>query len=195
MSTTDTGAEDRYFQIHGLEAVAPERLNESLKTAIAQLEVDLYGSSRSELTVAEVAAFERAGVDLDEHPDASDPLMDYATEFAAILATSLTPAQVADRLGVTAVRVRQMIRDHAVYAVRVEGRWHVPAYQFDYGALVPNIGRVNRALEGLDPVSLHRWITGGDPELEDENGTAMTPLNWLKSGRDVAAVLRIAPER
>lgn len=192
---TDTATDDRYFHIHGLNAVAPERLNESLKIAIGQLEVGLYGSSRSELSAAEIAAFERAGVDLNEHPDASDPLMDYATGFAAILATSLTPAQVAERLGLTAVRVRQMIREHTLYAIRVEGRWHVPVYQLANGALVPNIGRLNQALQGLDPVSLHRWMTGEDPDLEDESGNAMTPLNWLKSGRNVDAVLRIMPER
>ena len=42
----------------------------------------------------------------------------------------------------------------------------------------------------VDPVSVQRWITTSDPDLED-----MTPLNWLKAGRDADAVLRVAPER
>ena len=55
---------------------------------------------------------------------------------------------------------------------------------------MPNIGRVNQAIAGLDPVSVQRWITTPDPDLQD-----MTPLNWLKAGRDADAVLRVAPER
>ena len=67
---------------------------------------------------------------------------------------------------------------------------HIPVYQLSGKTLVPNIGRVNQAIAGLDPVSVQRWITTPDPDLKD-----MTPLNWLKSGRDADAVLRVAPER
>ena len=57
-------------------------------------------------------------------------------------------------------------------------------------ALVPNIGRVNQEITDLDPVSAQRWLTTADPDLED-----FTPLNWLKAGRDVDAVLNVVPER
>ena len=111
---------------------------------------------------------EQAGVNVDEHPDgADDPMLDYATAFAAIRATSLTPATLARTLGVTPVRLRQMIRDGSLSAIRLEGRLHIPAYQVDGRALVPNIGRVNQALAGLDPVSVQRWITGADSDLGD----------------------------
>ena len=55
---------------------------------------------------------------------------------------------------------------------------------------MPNIGRVNQAIAGLDAVSVQRWITTADPDLE-----GMAPLNWLKAGRDVDAVLSVVPER
>lgn len=192
-SATDL-AENRYFQIHGLDAVAPEALNEALKTAIRELEVGLYGPSRSELTDGEVAMLERAGVDLDDDPSARDPMMEYATEFAAILATSMTPTELAKRLELSPVRIRQMIRDHSIFAIRVEGRWHVPIYQIEKGVLVPNVAKVNQALSGLDPVSVQRWFTSLDPGLEDANGELMTPLAWLKSGRDVGVILPLVPE-
>ena len=189
MNNTETLAVQRYFQAHGLKVAAPEELNAALKIAIDQLEAAVHGPSRSELTRAETAMLERAGVDLDEHPDQTDPMLDYANEFAAILATSLTPSVVAQTLGVTPVRVRQMIRDRSLYAIRIEGRWHLPLYQLTSDALVPNIGRINQAIAELDPVSVQRWITTSDPDLE-----GLTPLNWLKAGRDLSAVLQVVPE-
>ena len=190
MSQPEALAEQRYFHVHGLKPVAPEQLNDALKVAIDELEVALYGASRTELADAEIAMLERAGDDLDERPDAADPMLDYATEFAAIRATSLTPAALARTLGVTPGRVRQMIRERNLYAIRIEGRLYVPVYQVAGQRLVPNIGRVNRAIADLDAVSVQRWITTADPDLE-----GLTPLGWLNSGRDVEAVLKVVPER
>ena len=126
----------------------------------------------------------RAGVGLDERPDAADPMLDYATEFAAIGTTSLTPAALAQTLGVTPARVLQMIRERSLYAIRIKGRLYVPVYQVAERRLVPNIGLVNKAIADLDPVSVQRWVTTADPDLEGQ-----TPLGWLISGRDVGAVL------
>ena len=183
-------AEQRYFHLYGLKSVAPEELNGALKEAINELEIALYGPSRTELTEAEIVMLERAGVDIDDRPDDTDPMLDYAVEFAAIRATSLTPAKVAETLGVTPVRIRQMIRDGNLYAMRIEGRLHLPSFQLTVRMLVPNIGRVNQEITDLDPVSAQRWLTTADPDLE-----GFTPLNWLKAGRGVDAVLKVVPER
>lgn len=190
MSQTDAVPDPRYFHAHGLKAVAPERLNAALQAAIDEIEVALYGPSRTELTDVETAMLEDAGVHVDEMPDDTDPMLDYVTEFAAIRTTSLTPAALAQRLGITPVRVRQMIREEALYALRIGRRLFVPVYQLAGQALVPNIARVNQAIADLDPVSARRWFTTADPDLQD-----MTPLQWLKAGRDVNAVLQVLPER
>ena len=192
--TTAKQITEHYFQVHGLQAQAPERLNDALKDAIKQLQANLYGPSRTELTPSEVAMLERAGVDVDEHPERDDPMLEYAKEFAAILATSLSPVEVAKRLKLTPVRVRQLIREHALYAIRIEGRWHVPVFQFDGDALVPNIGRVNARLAALNAVSVMRWYTTPDPALEVTNGQILTPLEWLKTGRHAEALIAIAPD-
>ena len=110
------------------------------------------------------------------------------------LATSLTPAAVARLLGLTPVRVRQLVRQRTLYAIRVDGRWHVPIFQFDGNALIPNIGQVTERLAELDPVSVMRWYTTADPELEDNSGNLMTPLEWLKSGRSAQALIKIVPD-
>ena len=184
-----------YFQQHGLRAQPPETLNAALKDAIGRLQASLFGPARSELTAAEVAMLERAGVDVDQRPGNEDSVFQFATEYAAILATSMTPVQVAKLLGLTPVRVRQMIRQRALYAIRVNGRWHVPTFQFDSDALIANIGQVNQRLAELDPVSAVRWYTSADPELEDNSGHLMTPLEWLRTGRDAQAVIKIVPDR
>ena len=126
MGRTEALTDQRYFHAHGLKSVAPERLNAALRAAIDELQVALYGPSRTELTDTEIAMLERAGVDLDERPDDADPMLDYATEFAAIRATSLTPAALAKTLGITPVRVRQMIRESSLYAMRIEGAFAHP---------------------------------------------------------------------
>ncbi len=186
----------QYFHAHGLQPKSPETLNESLRLVIEQMDRTLRGSSKGELTAAEIEMLEKAGMDLEEHPDDSDPVLDYATEYAAILSTSETPTDVAETMNVTPVRVRQLIREHSMYAIRIDGRWHVPTYQFDtHGRLVKNIGLLNQELHELDPVSVVRWFTYVDPELEGRDGKAMSPLSWLHSGRSPKKLLSILPRR
>lgn len=182
-----------YFQVHGLAAHPPSALNEALREAIDSLHQTLYAPSNSELTAPEAALLENAGADLDDHPDLSDPLLEYATEFGAILATSLRVTEAAKRLGgVTAVRVRQLIADRTLFALRSGGRWKIPVFQFHDAGLVPNIGIVNAALSPtIDAVSVLRWYRTPDPELATPNG-ALCPLDWLKLGMDPGAVAKIA---
>lgn len=186
--------DDLYFQMYGLTARPPAVLNKALQHAIESMHRTLYAPSTGELTPSELALLKQAGVDVDDHPDREDPMMAYATEFAAILATSLSAAQAAKLLrGVTPVRVRQMIREGTLYAIRIEGRWKIPIFQFEDQGLVPNIGVVNAVLpRTLDAVSVLRWFTTQDPELETPAGDALSPLDWLKAGMDPAPVTKIA---
>ena len=152
------------------------------------------GPSRDELTPTELALLDRAGVDVEEHPDHEDPMMAYATEFEMLLTTGLSAVQASERLGgITAARVRQMIRERSLYAIRLEGRWKIPVFQFQDEGLVPNIVAVNPVLpRTLDPVSVLRWYTHPDPELESTDGDVLSPLDWLRAGIDPAAVVELA---
>ena len=187
-------SEALYFQMYGLSARAPEALNEALRRAIESMHRTLYAPSRDELTPSELGLLAQAGVEVEESPRRADPMIVYATEFAAILATSLSPARAGERLGgVTAVRVRQLIRERALYALRLEGRWKIPVFQFGDEGLVPNIGPVNAALPStLDPVSVLRWYTRPDPELEAPGGAVLAPLDWLRAGMDPAPLAALA---
>ena len=187
-------ADDRYFQAHGLAARPPSALNAALQQAIDSMRRTLYGPSFHELTPPEVALLRHAGADVEEHPDRDDPMATYVVAFGAILATSLTPAQAAARLGgITPVRVRQMIRERTLYAIRVDGRWKIPVHQFVHDGLVPNIGAVNAAVPNtLDAVSVLRWFTTPDPEFEAPDGHVLSPLDWLKAGMDPGPVVEMA---
>lgn len=186
--------EHLYFQMYGLSAKAPEALNAALQRAIESMHRTLYAPSREELTPSELALLDRAGVEVEESSRRSDPMLAYVTEFGAILATSLSPAQAGERLGgVTAVRVRQMIGERSLYALRLEGRWRIPVFQFRDEGVVPNIGVVNAALPPtLDPVSVLRWYTRPDPELEGPEGEVLSPLDWLRAGMDPAPLVVLA---
>lgn len=186
--------DDLYFHMYGLTARPPEALNKALQHAIESMRRTLYSPSSGELTASELALLEQAGVDVEEHPEREDPMMAYATEFAAILETSLSAAQAAKQLrGVTPVRVRQMIREGSLYAIRIEGRWSIPIFQFKNKRIVPNIGVVNAVLpRTLDAVSVLRWYTTSEPELETPAGEVLSPLAWLKAGMDPAPVVSLA---
>ena len=167
-----------YFQMFGLSARSPQTLNTALKHAIESMHRTLYAPSAGELTASELALLEKAGVDVTEHPDRDDPMLDYATEFGAILATS-----------------RQKIRGGALYAIQIDGRWKIPAFQFERQGLVPNIGAVNVIIpRTLDAVSVLRFYTTPDPELETPTGETVSPLAWLKAGLDSAPVLALASD-
>lgn len=191
MASTHT-ADDRYFELHGLKSQAPEALNQALQEAIGAMRETLYGPSVEELPAEEQALLAVAGAQIAEQPGAPDPLLDYATCFAALLDTSLTPAEAALRLGITPTRVRQLIASGALYAFRIDRNLRIPLFQFQENGLLPNLAPVNTALAGdLDPVSVWRWYSAPDPELDAATGP-LSPLSWLKSGRDPEPVIAIA---
>lgn len=189
---SSNAAESRYFQLHGLRSKTPEALNRSLREAISELRETLYGPSAEELTAPEQDLLEASGARIAERRGAGDPLLGYATTFAALLETNLTPTEAAARLGVTPTRVRQLIAQRALRAFRIERNLRIPLFQFQERGLLPNVARVNAALSGdLDPVSLWRWYSTPDPDLETDAGP-LSPLAWLQSGRDPEPVIAIA---
>ena len=185
-----------YFQMFGLTATAPDQLNESMRRAIESMHQTLYSSSNDDLSDGEVELLRRGGLDTSAHKDKDDPLISYAAEFAALLETSLSAAEVADQLGgITSVRVRQMIRDGSLIAAQVDNRWKVPEFQLERDKTVPNICAVNVEIPGtLDTVSIFRWYTTPDPELETPDGKIVSPLDWLKSGLDPAEAIALAQD-
>ena len=179
---TDTLKKDvLYFQAHGLAVAAPEKLNKALALAIDQMHMSLYGESATELTAAEASVLQAGGFDLKESAN-NDPLAETATVFAALLNTSLSAKAAAKRLGVQDTRVRQMLTERTLYGFHINHRWQIPEFQFAANALVPNIGRVNAALDpDLHPVAVYQWYITPDADLEMDD-QSLSPLDMAESG-------------
>jgi len=165
----------------------PDSLLDALRAALETTPSALYGRSSSELTDAERDALRAGGVDFDR-PLRKDPLEGTIALFAALIESSLSVKETAERLAVPPAQVRQMIARRTLYSIKLDERRHVPRFQFhEDGSLVANVTRVNPALpEDLHPVSVYDWYTSPNPDLvlDGTDGDAVAPLDWLASGGD-----------
>ena len=184
-----------YFSVRGLAPTAPEALNGALREVLDAMPTMLYGDPIRELTDTECEVLVKGGARLDAEPQ-GDPLAATMIQFAALISTSLTTKEAAQRLGVPESRVRQMVARRTLYGVLLNSRRRIPAFQFAQGGgLVPNIAKVNAALpEDLHPVEVQAWYTQPHADLfvGDDLDACVSPLDWLRSGGEVNRVVRLA---
>ena len=176
--------------------VSSEVMEQLIAEAIEQmLPYHQVANPAAELTANETAALVRAGLDLGPaDPDANNALVRSAAEYGALIATSLTVAQAAQKLGVDARRIRCRLADRTLYGIRLSSGWRLPSFQFVGDGLVPGLERVLPRLDaGLHPLSVLHWLTRPNPDLFfDDDETPVSPLDWLRSGRDSAVVAELA---
>ncbi len=188
-------AEANYFTARGLRSTTPERLNAALRLVLDAMPSVLYGEPSEELTPEEQAVLKEGGVDLDATPK-RDPLAETAVQYAAIIETSLTTKEVAERMGIPESQVRQMIARRTLYSILLNNRRYIPIFQFEKdGPLVANITKVNAALDPeLHPVEVYDWYTQSDPDLfaGGDLDATMSPLSWLRGGGDVKKPMMLA---
>jgi len=183
----------RDLQRIGLD-LAPEAFHRLVAEVVRALPpADGRGDPARDLTAEEVAALERGGLDLApataEDRD-EDPFARGAAEYAVLLATALSPAAVAERLGVDPSRVRHRLAARTLYGVKTPHGWRLPRFQFDpdTGRALPGLGRVLAALDPeLHPLSVMRWFLTPDPDLEVD-GVPASPRDWLRRGGAPEAV-------
>ena len=155
----------------------------------------------SNLTVAERRFLKGSGFSLEEPPLDEDPVVWGEHEYGRLVGDSLTTSQLAAKMGVTEGRIRQRLlgEPRTLLGIRTARGWRVPLYQFRRRKppmdLVPGLEKVIPRLDPEHhPVSIHRWLTGPDPDLEDEAGNALSPLSWLRAGRSPSVVAELAAE-
>ena len=150
--------------------------------AVAQVLPDQPAvDARPEMTGAEAAFLERAGVDLGdfaprEHgPNA--PLARTAAEYAAILASSLTVPELADRLGVDESSIRQRLVAGRLYGIKAGKGWRIPLFELDDAgqALVPGLHLVAPHWTDAHPVEVAQWFTQPHVDLVGPNGEPVSP--------------------
>lgn len=166
---------------------------------MSQLPRTLYRPDpRADLSRPEVEALEKGGFNLKPADlGKDDPLARTVADYAALLKSSLSTAEAAQRLGVDPSRIRQRLTSEppTLYGIRVSGGWVLPAFQFEGDDLVPGIGEVVSRLDPeLHPVSVFRWFTHPSPDLvaEELDGKALSPREWLRLGLPVQAVADLA---
>ncbi len=194
-----------YLLQRGIET-PPVRLNEMLKHAIRELEAYPSLEPAEALTEAEVEALRAGGLEPRGPRTAPDLVALGRVGYAALLQKALTPEEAAQRLGVTAGRVRQLLAERRLLGVQIEGRWRIPEFQFapagrGAGAacrILPGLDRVLAAIpEGMHLLTLHRWLTTPKRDLAvDDLGTdrpqELSPLAWLEQGRPPERVAALA---
>lgn len=180
---------------------SPAVLNVMLWEAISRLHRALYPSDpRSDLTPHEVAALEAGGFELDPVDlGKADPLARTAAEYAALLSTSFSVKEAAQKLGVDPSRIRQRLTSTppTLYGIRLDTGWAIPEFQFADEALLPGLAEVvSRLDEELHPVAVLRWFTTPHPDLlrpgsEDD---PLSPRDALRSGFPPAEVAALVAD-
>lgn len=146
----------------------------------------------STLSEPELEALQGANVDLSG-PSSRHPAPEglATSRYAVMLAGALTVNEVSQRLDVTSGRIRQRISARTLYALRSQGEWRLPAWQFDGDGVVPGLEDVLPALPELHPLSVLGFLSRHDPDLEID-GETVSPLTWLASGGDPRPVAELA---
>ena len=92
---------------------------------------------------------------------------------------TLTPAEVADQLGVSANRVRQLLRDRKLMAVPGSGNSKIPADFLKDGAILKHLPGLLTVLKdgGFSDEEAFDWLFRSDDSLPG------TPVEALRSNR------------
>lgn len=198
MERATTQSTRAFLHAHGLR-IEPETLDRLVREALERLPRGLYRDEpRRDLTSAEVEALRSGGFDLTGEDLGEDaPLARTAAEYAALLQSSLTTAAAATRLRVATSRIRQRLtaRPPTIYGIRLASGWRIPEFQFEGDELLHGWPEVVAALDlELHPISVYRWFTTPNTDLEDRQGRRISPRDWLRLGRKPSAVAELAAD-
>ena len=113
---------------------------------------------------------------------------------AALMGDALRVAEAARNLEVTPGRVRQMLRDRALFGIKDGRGWLIPAVQILDRRPIHGLPRMLRALpDDLQPIEALVWLTTPEADLE-VRGRAMSPLEWLRNGGEPGRVEDLATD-
>lgn len=137
------------------------------------------------------ALLEAGGLDFDDADRyAKLAVADIVAEETVSAVSSVGVANAAVRMGVSASRIRHLVSDGGLWAIRTGRALLLPAWQFD------DAGRPLRGLRavlaagrpGEHPLAMQAFMTTPQLDLEGVDGQPMTPRQWLLSGGDAQAV-------
>ncbi len=187
-----------FLHARGLQ-VEPETMDRLVREALGRMPRSLHRDEPGrDLTAAEAEALRSGGFDLTgENLGEDGPLVQTAAEYAALLQSSLKTAAAAARLRVAPSRIRQRLtaRPPTLYGIRLASGWRIPEFQFEGDELLHGWPEVVAALDAeLHPISVYRWFTMPNTDLEDLEGRQISPRNWLRFGHKPWAVAGLAAD-
>ncbi|OHU31880.1 hypothetical protein BKG74_02325, partial [Mycobacteroides chelonae] len=152
------------------------------------------GLTEEEAQLLDAAEFQQDGA------SALSADLETAGRLGHLVATAYDVDAVAKGMGITSSRVRQKRLARELWAIADGNTWVFPAPQFesresDRGRtslrLIRGLDQVFKALhKDLHPMAVQGFLFTVQPELFSQR--PMTPLEWLRSGGDVAAVVALA---
>ncbi len=182
--------------------------NNALKRAVVE-DVEAYISRHEkelarlaapkvdELSAEERASLEAVGVYRDQQFSFT-PLTSAAAERRSLINTALSTKEAANLLGISEGRIRQRIGEGTLYAIRAgDGKsWLLPSWQFLSSGELPGLKVVLKAMpDDLNMMDIYGFFTTPQPDLEDEDGEAMSPLDWLTNHQDPSEVAELAKDQ
>jgi hypothetical protein len=177
----------------GIETDA-EDIEQMVIQAMEELLVDWRPlEPQTNLSVAEEEELRDGGLVLEQlEYGKEDPVLQSATQYAALLATSLSVSQVAELLRVDGSRVRHRLAARTIYGIRLRSGWRIPIFQFEDGQVLTGIDLVLPKLpEDMHPLEIIGWFTTPDPDLV-VGETTTTPREWLRLGKNPKSLIRLA---
>lgn len=185
-----------YLRGHGVMAT-PAQIDRAVAAAIESQTSRLRGDPADELSVAEMEALTAGSFDLTPRVKGRmGPLERTIAAYAALIRTSLTTAQTAERLGVDQSRVRQRLKERSLYGFHIDGEWLLPPVQFSGRRSLPDLAVVLAALDpSVHPLSFVEFLWRPHPDLRvSGSGRPVSPRDWLLAGHDAGAVAALAAE-
>lgn len=147
------------------------------------------------MSVMEREAWEAVGASFEDPSKVARGHARSAAAFAELLGRSLpNDAAVAKRLNVDRSRISQRLAERSLYAVpRGDDRCY-PLWQFDGSSVLRGLKPVLTVLDpGLHPLTVDHWFNAPNLELLAAN-QPVSPIQWLKTGGQAAAVVPLAAD-
>jgi len=111
--------------------------------------------------------------------------------YARLIENGLTTEQVGATLHLSVAAVRKRIAEHTLWAIKDNGRWLLPALQFDEDGLIQGMERIIRLVSvGIHPLSVCGLLTCPQAELS-QGGAPVSLVEWLRAGGDITIAVPV----
>ncbi len=164
-------------------------------SAIPQLQEPYPRKPLADLPLAEAEVLTQGGLDLSPRgAEEESALARTRARYTALLETSLTTAEAAERLGVKRSCIRRRLAKRTLYGIRLPKGWRLPAFQFLEDGSLPGVdAAISRLSPHLHPLAVNNFFMLPNVDLHAaELDEDLSPREWLRAGYSSQAVAKLA---